>query len=363
LSEKKNSAIYPKKRTDTLIGSNVRIEGNIRFAGVLRVQGDIVGNVGCPDDRRGTMFVDPAGSVVGAVQVPHLVVWGRVRGPTHSAQSLEIHAGAHCVGDTAYQTIDVHFGGILEGLLTPSAGSTVDDSAPETPIPVVESSAPDEPGPPLAEASPRSGQAASRRKLALGAMLAIAVLAVLWVGRQPAEPPRVSEPAAVEAAAASAPVEAALAAAGDGAPDGTAAGVAATAAAAASASRAEAKAAPAPAPALLADPDPEMKQVATVQGLNPAKPGDIVFLITSEPSVLFKKQREEASAGQQIELARGRNVSMAIARNELLRVAKGREIAIFYQGRKVPPANIESGVWMRFVPQLPSAAENPGDPR
>lgn len=363
MSEKKNSAIYPQKRTDTLIGSNVRIEGDIEFAGVLRVHGDILGNVGCPVDRRGTMFVDAAGSVVGAVQVPHIVVRGRVRGPTHSAQSLEIHAGAHCVGDTVYQTIDVHFGGVLEGLLTPSAGSTVDDPAPEAPIPVREASAPGESAPPLAEDSPRSGAPASRRRLALGAMLAIAVLTVLWVRRQPAEPPPLGEPAPVEAAAASAPVEPVVAAAGSGAPGGAAAGVAATAAAAAPAARAEAKAVAATATVTSADPDPELKQVVTVQGLNPAKSADIVFVITSEPSVLFKKQRDEASAGEQIELARGRNVSMAIARNELLRVAKGREIAIFYQGRKVPPANIESGAWMRFVPQLPSDAADAGDPR
>lgn len=363
MSEKKDSAIYPQKRTDTLIGSNVRIEGNIDFAGVLRVQGDILGNVGCPSDRRGTMFVDAAGSVVGAVQVPHIVVRGRVRGLTHSAQSLEIHAGAHCVGDTCYQSIDVHFGGVLEGLLTPFAGSTVDDAAPEAPIPVIESSAPGETAAPLAEDSPRPGAPASRRRLALGAMLAIAVLTVLWVRRQPAEPPPLGEPAPVEAAAASAPVEPVVAAAGSGAPGGAAAGVAATAAAAAPAARAEAKAVAATATVTSADPDPELKQVVTVQGLNPAKSADIVFVITSEPSVLFKKQRDEASAGEPIELARGRNVSMAIARNELLRVAQGREIAIFYQGRKVPPANIESGAWMRFVPQLPSDAVDSGDPR
>lgn len=363
MSEKKNSAIYPQKRTDTLIGSQVRIEGNVEFVGVLRVQGDILGNVACPADRRGTMVVDTAGSVVGAVAVPHIVVKGRVRGPTHSAQSLEIHAGAHCVGDTCYQTIDVHFGGVLEGLLTPIAGSTVDDAVPETPMPGVEATAPGEPAALLVEDSPRAGGPASRRKLVVGLLLAIAVLTVLWVSRQPAETPGVGEAASVESATAGAPVPPAAAASGT--PDGVAAGVGA---AASPAARDETKVAAATATTAVmavaaADPDPEMKKVVTVQGLNPAKSADIVFLIASEPSVLFKKRRDDASAGKEIELARGRNVSVAISRNELLRVAKGREIAIFYQGRKVPPDHIQSGVWMRFVPQLPGEPATSDDPR
>ncbi|HET6718188.1 MAG TPA: polymer-forming cytoskeletal protein, partial [Rhodocyclaceae bacterium] len=260
MSEKKNSAIYPQKRTDTLIGSQVRIEGNVEFAGVLRVQGDILGNVACPADRRGTMVVDTAGSVVGAVAVPHLVVKGRVRGPTHSAQSLEIHAGAHCVGDTCYQTIDVHFGGVLEGLLTPVAASTVDDAVPETPMPAGEGPASGEPAAPLAEDSPRPGGPVSRRRLAVGVMLAFAVATVLWVSRQPAEAPPGGEPAPVEAAVANAPVLPAVA--GSATPDGAPAGVAGVAAA--PAARAEAKVVAATTPAAVtetaADPDPEMKK-------------------------------------------------------------------------------------------------------
>ena len=37
-------------------------------------------------------------------------------------------------------------------------------------------------------------------------------------------------------------------------------------------------------------------------------------------------------------------------------VAEGRDIEIFYQGRKVAPKTIESGAWMSFVPQGARAA-------
>lgn len=335
MSEKKSSASYPPKRTDTLIGPHVRIEGNIDFAGVLRVHGDILGNVSSRSDGRGTMVVDAAGSVIGAVEVPHVVVKGRVRGPALAAQSLEIHAGAHCIGDTSYRTIDVHFGGVIEGLFTPSAGWAVDDSAPEAANPPGDSSAPGEPAAPTGDESPRPVSTGHRR-LAWGLLLAIAVVAGLWVNRQPAE--RLPA-AASEAAVAGAP--AAL-------PEG---GATKDDAAAVTASAAPANA------------DAEIKKVVTVQGLNPAKSADIVFLIAHEPSVLFKKKREDPSAGKQIDLVRGRNVSVAIARNELLRVANGPRLEIFYQGRKVAPDTIESGIWMQFVPLAPGDAANSGEAR
>ena len=63
MSEKKSRASYPQKQTDTLIGPHVRIEGNVEFSGVLRVTGEIRGDVGCPADSRGTMVVEISGSV------------------------------------------------------------------------------------------------------------------------------------------------------------------------------------------------------------------------------------------------------------------------------------------------------------
>lgn len=354
MSEKKNSASYPQKRTDTLIGPHVHIEGNIDFRGVLRVQGDIVGDVVCSADRRGTMIIDAAGSVTGAVEAAHIVVKGRVRGPTHSAQTLEIHAGAHCVGDTRYRSIDVQRGGVIEGLLTLSAGPTFDEAVPEVPNPPDEAAAADDVDPPPAGQAPRLGRPGYRRQLAWGLALTIAVLAVIWLQRQPAAPSPDPAPAPTEVATPGAAVTPAAPPAASGVKDGADA-----ASPAASVARTEATVAQANS----ANPDPALKKVVAIQGLNPAKSADIVFLIAKEASVLFKKKGDDASAGKQIELSQGRNVSMAIGRNELLRVAEGRQLEIFYQGRKVPSENIESGVWMRFVPQLSGDATAAADSR
>jgi hypothetical protein len=86
-----------------------------------------------------------------------------------------------------------------------------------------------------------------------------------------------------------------------------------------------------------------------------------VFLLVSKaPSVLYRKKREEEGEGTRLAVPRGKTVSIAIGRNELFRVAEGRDLEIFYQGRKVAPKTIETGAWMRFVPQ---GARPPGEER
>lgn len=352
MSENKSNSSYPSKRTDTLIGPTVRIEGNIDFRGVLRVQGDIVGDVASSADSPGTLVVDVAGSVRGAVEAPNLLVRGRVRAPTLTVQSLEIEAGAHCVGDLRYQRIDVHLGGVLEGLMTPTVGWAVAATAPETAAPVIETAASGGFAAPPEDQSLRPDSPGRRRWLASGLALVIAALAFYWLQRDADNNVPAPEPTPV----ATAPVSPDPAVVGNASPVGATAGAAASPVARGEATSVVPAASP-------AKPEPAMNKVVTVQGMNPAKSGGIVFLIAREPSVLFKKKRDDSSAGKQIELGQGRNVSVAVARNELLRVAKGRELEIFYQGRKVPPENIESGVWMRFEPLLAGEAPAAADPR
>jgi hypothetical protein len=91
--------------------------------------------------------------------------------------------------------------------------------------------------------------------------------------------------------------------------------------------------------------------VVTIQGVNPGKPGGVFSVVGREPSVLIRKKRDDAAEGTRIEVAQGAAASIPFARDEIFRVVQGRDIEIFYQGRKVGPKTIESGAWMSFVPQ------------
>lgn len=315
-------------RTDTMIGAGMRVEGHVAFTGVLRVQGDVVGNVACQGDAGGTVVVDATGSVTGAVGAPRIVVRGRVLGPLHSTQSIDIQPGGSVVGDAFYKEIVIHAGGFVEGALT----STL-------PIDEVREDREARSGP-----APQAGGDGIARRFggwrALGgaALLAVAVAAGVWMSRPPATP---APPAAEAAAKEAAPPPAARAAAEP-------------AAYPAPAANADARA-----PVQPAAPTPPAagaEEVVSVQGVNPAKPAAVFLLISKEPSVLYRKKREEAGGGTRFVVPQGKTVSVAIGRNELFRVAEGRDLEIFYQGRKVTQKAIENGAWMSFVPSPPAAA-------
>jgi cytoskeletal protein CcmA (bactofilin family) len=339
LSEKSKSVKHSQSRTDTLIGADLSVEGNISSTGVLRIQGDVHGDVSCDADSGGTIVVDKSGSIAGSVKAPHIVVSGHVAGPLHSLESIEIQEGACVVGDAYYKEIDIRAGGVLEGTLTPR--DFPDGQGAPLPDPVA--------------ADNRQGMHFGRwPRLGAAFALLVAVLAVVLLNRNPA--PVV--PAATDVATAAAVPQGAPAAqvapVASSAPQDGPKAVAADAVSLAPGAEANTQAGAQDSPPDTTEAGKD--KVVKVQGVNPGKPAGFFLLIGKEPSVLFKKRRQEAGDGTRIEVSQGEAVSVPIAKNEIFRVAEGRDIEIFYQGRKVAPKTIESGAWMSFVPQLPDRA-------
>ena len=317
LSGTSNSAGGSQHGTDTMIGAGMRVEGHVAFSGVLRVQGEVLGDVACQGDAGDTVVVDATGSVTGAVGAPRIVVRGRILGPLHSAQSIDIQPGGRVVGDASYRHIAIHAGGLVEGALTPALpiDAVIEAPSGHSPHAYAESSA------------KRFG---GRGALAGAAALALLVAAGVWLSRPAATPaPPATEVSAKEAVppppAAAEPV-----------------------AAPAPAAKAAEAAAPPASPAREAV---GAEETLIVQGVNPAKPAGVFLLVSKAPSVLYRKKRDEEGEGTRLAVPQGRTVSIAIGRNDLFRVAEGRDLEIFYQGRKVTPKTIETGAWMRFVPQ------------
>ncbi len=317
----------PKPRADTLIGAGLRLNGNIACNGVLRIEGEILGDASCDADSGGTVLVVGAGSVCGSIRAPHIIVAGKVLGPLDSSESIEIQPGANVAGDIHYRAIRIHPGGIIQGTLLPGAA---DESPRSTPRQSATGGAAG-----ATAAAANSG----RREAALPVFRIVAAIALSGViaavvmlnrGPEPAQP--VAAEAPPPAASADAPAR----------QDGT--GVAAPP----GADTPEQRIAPEPPPQSAAA---ESEKVVTIQGVNPGKPGGVFSVVGREPSVLIRKKRDEAAEGTRIEVPQGAAASIPFARDEIFRVVQGRDIEIFYQGRKVGPKTIESGAWISFVPQ------------
>jgi cytoskeletal protein CcmA (bactofilin family) len=109
----------PNGRIDTLIGAGSRLDGDIHFVGGLRIDGAVKGNVVADD--AGTVVLSEHAMVEGEIRVAHAVINGKVVGPIHGAESIELQAKAEVTGDVYYKTLEVQLGAIVQGRLVHSA--------------------------------------------------------------------------------------------------------------------------------------------------------------------------------------------------------------------------------------------------
>lgn len=108
----------PQGRIDSLIGAGTHVEGNIRFAGGLRIDGEVKGNIEAAESATSsTLVLSEQARIEGAVNVAHVVVNGTIVGPVIASESLEMQAQARIVGDVEYTVIEMHQGAVIEGRL------------------------------------------------------------------------------------------------------------------------------------------------------------------------------------------------------------------------------------------------------
>jgi cytoskeletal protein CcmA (bactofilin family) len=103
----------------SLVAPGCEIEGHMRFSEGLRmdgrVKGDLLGLEGGPT----ILVISESAQVTGAVQADHIIVNGRVIGPVHARQMLELQPKAQITGDVTYLALEMHKGALVEGRLTP----------------------------------------------------------------------------------------------------------------------------------------------------------------------------------------------------------------------------------------------------
>ena len=118
----------PMKRIDSLIGAGTTVTGDIVFAGGLRIDGTVEGNVHASGTEASTLVISEKARVQGEIRVSHLVINGEVEGPVHASDYLELQAKARVKGDVHYQRMEMHVGATVEGRLIiegPAAAASV----------------------------------------------------------------------------------------------------------------------------------------------------------------------------------------------------------------------------------------------
>ena len=78
-------------------------------------------------DDAGTVVLSEQASVEGEIRVAHAVVNGKVVGPVHGSETVELQAKANVCGDVHYKSLEVRIGAIVQGRLVHSAEARGDD--------------------------------------------------------------------------------------------------------------------------------------------------------------------------------------------------------------------------------------------
>ena len=81
-------------RTNSLIGHQSRVDGDIRFGGGLHVDGQIKGNVASDGDDKATLTVSDRGAIEGEVRVPYIILHGAVLGDVYASEHVELASSA-----------------------------------------------------------------------------------------------------------------------------------------------------------------------------------------------------------------------------------------------------------------------------
>lgn len=108
----------PCNTIDTLVGVTTELKGDITFAGGLRIDGKIKGNIIARADDNSTLVLSENAVVTGDVSVPHMIVNGKIKGNVRCVERLELQAKAEIMGDVTYKVLEIAAGAQVVGNLT-----------------------------------------------------------------------------------------------------------------------------------------------------------------------------------------------------------------------------------------------------
>ena len=115
LGNKKSSLSVSGKTT--LISSDTVILGDIRFSGVLDIEGLVQGNIVAQPGKDAMVRVVDKGRVEGEIRAPSVVINGAVEGNVHSTKHLELASRARVQGNVFYTLVEMAAGAEVNGAL------------------------------------------------------------------------------------------------------------------------------------------------------------------------------------------------------------------------------------------------------
>ena len=96
----------------TLIGVDARIEGHLDFAGTLRLDGQLEGQM---TGRNGVLIVGEKAQIKADINVHKAVIMGTITGSVSALDKIELYPPAKITGDICAPMITIESGAVLNG--------------------------------------------------------------------------------------------------------------------------------------------------------------------------------------------------------------------------------------------------------
>lgn len=104
----------------SLIAQGSCIEGNLKFTDGLRIDGEVIGDIRAAEGSPSILVISESACVTGQIYADHVIINGRVMGPVHASELLELQPKAKIQGDVAYKALEMHQGAVIFGQLRPT---------------------------------------------------------------------------------------------------------------------------------------------------------------------------------------------------------------------------------------------------
>jgi len=101
---------------ESLVGQQTEIEGDVRFAGGLHLDGCVKGRV-VSTDKGAQLSVGATGLIEGDVHAPRIVLHGRVSGHVYASEHITLGPQARVIGNLYYKTLEMAAGAKVLGQL------------------------------------------------------------------------------------------------------------------------------------------------------------------------------------------------------------------------------------------------------
>ena len=104
--------------SSTILSNGLVLCGEVNFRGGLQVDGNVKGTLKATSDKEpGRLVIGDTGQIEGDIEVPDIVINGKVRGNVYANRSINLGVNAVVDGDITYQVLKISPGAAVNGKL------------------------------------------------------------------------------------------------------------------------------------------------------------------------------------------------------------------------------------------------------